>query len=288
MTKRDKFVQACVPTLAALLVGAGVAQGQPAAAPPGPEPTGLVVGSGNFYSPIVADLDEAVAFYRDGLGFDVQSEPTTMDANPQLRAMFGLPDARLRQQIGRAPPTPGGVEIVEISGADGRPAERTIQDPGAVMLIVGVRDIDATLARLKHLGAPVVTRGGAPVLISGGPLRGVLVQDPAGHFVELLQPGVQGPAEPGANANVAGVRVRHTVENLERALPLYRDALGLQGSAEIPQYQSEPSVLALLGLPPSRQYRYTTLSVPTSGLLFRRRPRGSDWLSGNRTLLGTN
>ncbi len=142
----------------------GVAHGQPAPQTPGgPAPTGLVVGSGNFYSPIVADLEEAVAFYRDGIGFDVQGEPTTMDANPQLRAMFGLPDARLRQQIGRAPPIPGGVEIVEIAEADGRPLERGIQDPGAVMLIVGVRDIAATLARLKQLGAPVVTTGGAPV-----------------------------------------------------------------------------------------------------------------------------
>jgi len=39
----------------------------------------------------VASLEEAVAFYRDGIGFDVQGEPTNADANPQLRAMFGLP-----------------------------------------------------------------------------------------------------------------------------------------------------------------------------------------------------
>ena len=116
MTKLDKIVHVCVSTLAALLVGAGVAHAQPAAAPPqGPAPTGLVVGSGNFYSPIVANLEQAVAFYRDGIGFDVRGEPTNADANPQLMKMFGLPDARLRQQIGRAAPTPGGVEIVELS-----------------------------------------------------------------------------------------------------------------------------------------------------------------------------
>ncbi len=118
MTKLDKIVHVCVSTLAALLVGAGIAHAQPAAAPtspPGPAPTGLVVGSGNFYSPIVANLEQAVAFYRDGIGFDVRGEPTNADANPQLMKMFGLPDARLRQQIGRAAPTPGGVEIVELS-----------------------------------------------------------------------------------------------------------------------------------------------------------------------------
>jgi hypothetical protein len=68
----------------------------PAAAPPGPPPTGLVVGSGNFFSPIVGDLDKALAFYRDGLGLDVQGTPSNAETNPALRNMFGLPDAQLR------------------------------------------------------------------------------------------------------------------------------------------------------------------------------------------------
>src|SRR5262249_48626600 len=67
-----------------------------------PAPTGLVVGSGNYFSPIVADLEKAIAFYG-AIGFQFQGEPSTADTNPQLRAMFGLPDARLRYQIGRAP-----------------------------------------------------------------------------------------------------------------------------------------------------------------------------------------
>jgi hypothetical protein len=66
----------------------------PASAGPGPAPSGAVVGSGNFFSPIVADLDKAIAFYRDGLGLDVAGTPNNADANPALRNMFGLPDAR--------------------------------------------------------------------------------------------------------------------------------------------------------------------------------------------------
>jgi catechol 2,3-dioxygenase-like lactoylglutathione lyase family enzyme len=234
-------------------------------APVGPAPTGLVVGSGNFYSPIVANLDAAVAFYRDGIGFEVEGDPANADENPQLRAMFGLPDARLRWQIGRAPPTPGGVEIVEISGVGGESVERRMQDPGTLMLMVVVRDIDAPLARLKELGAPVVTTGGAPVNV-GGPVRAVVVRDPAGHFVQLVQAGMMPPAAAGSNANIVGVRLRHTVENLERALQLYRDALGLRGATQIPPYASFPPVLDLLGLPHDMQYRFTMLTVPTSGL----------------------
>lgn len=275
MTKLDKIMHTGASTLVLLLAGAGSAHAQSAlpdaaqaAASPPPAPTGLVVGSGNFYSPIVADLDSAIAFYRDGIGFDVQGEPASADENPELRAMFGLPDARLRWQIGRAPPTPGGVEIVEISGAGGRPVERQVDDPGAVTLMVVVRDIDATLARLERLGAPVVTRTGAPVKVGAEPrsVLAVVVQDPAGHFVELVQPASLPPAPEGSAANVVAVRVRHTVANLERSLALYRDALGLRGGAELPPYESEPTVLDLVGLPRDAQYRFTMLTVPTSGL----------------------
>src|SRR5690349_20318105 len=95
-----------------------LAQAPAAPAPAGPAPTGLIVGSGNFFSPIVADLDAAVAFYRDGLGLDVQGAPGNADANPALRNMFGLPDAQLRWLIGRPGGMRTGVEMVEISKAN--------------------------------------------------------------------------------------------------------------------------------------------------------------------------
>jgi catechol 2,3-dioxygenase-like lactoylglutathione lyase family enzyme len=178
-----------------------------------------------------------------------------------------LPDASLRQLIGRAPPLPGGVEIVEISRAGGRPVARTVQDPGTVMLIVAVRDLDSTFARMKQLGAPVLTRSAAPVSFGNGTLRGVLVQDPAGHFVELVQRAIPPPIPTGGNANVSNVRVRHTVENLERSLALYRDALGLQGPAETPPFVTEAGVADVLGVPFGTQWRFAALTVPTSGLI---------------------
>ena len=50
---------------------------------------GLVVGLGNFFSPIVSDLEKAIAFYRDGLGLDVQGAPANADQNPALRGGIG-------------------------------------------------------------------------------------------------------------------------------------------------------------------------------------------------------
>jgi catechol 2,3-dioxygenase-like lactoylglutathione lyase family enzyme len=133
------------------------------------------------------------------------------------------------------------------------------------MLMVVVRDINAPLARLKELGASVVTTGGVPVNI-GGQVLAIVVQDPAGHFVELVQPVNMPPAPAGSTGNIFAVRVRHTVANLERSLALYRDALGLRGGRQVPPFVGDPTVLDLIGLPHDVQYRVTMVTVPTSGL----------------------
>src|SRR4051812_10332814 len=147
---------------------------------------GLIVGSGNFFSPIVSDLDKAIAFYRDGIGLDVMGAPANADDNAPLRNMFGLPDAKLRWTVGRPPASRAGVEIVEITKAQGKPVDRRIQDPGAFSLIVLVRELDPILERLRKMGAPIVTAGAMPVDVPAGVrMRGILVKDPDGHFVEL-------------------------------------------------------------------------------------------------------
>ena len=250
----------------AFAFAASVVHAQPAAnTPAGPAPTGLVVGSGNFYSPIVANLEEAVAFYR-GVGFEFQGEPANADANLPLRQMFGLPDAKLRYQIGRAPGLPSGVEIIEISGAGGQRLDLKVQDPGTVVLQVVVRDIDATFARLKAIKAPVVSRGGNVVVIPDNGLRAVVVQDPAGHFIRLVQPANAAATQPGTG-DIRGVRVRHTVENLDRAVALYRDALGLQESrAAAAGYSSSAPIADSFGVPQDTQWRLALLTVPTSGI----------------------
>ena len=245
---------------------AGFVHAQPATTPPaGPAPTGLVVGSGNFYSPIVANLEEAIAFYR-GVGFEFQGEPANADANLPLRQMFGLPDAKLRYQIGRAPGLPGGVEIIEISGAGGQRLNLKVQDPGTVLLQVVVRDIDATFARLKAIKVPVVSTGGNVMTVPDNGLRAVLVQDPAGHFIRLVQPGNAAATQPGTG-DIRAIRVRHTVENLDRAIALYRDALGLQESRAAPAtYSSSPPIADSFGVPQDTQWRLAQLTVPTSGI----------------------
>jgi catechol 2,3-dioxygenase-like lactoylglutathione lyase family enzyme len=247
-----------------LLLVSGLAHGQaaPAAAT---NATGLVVGSGNYFSPIVEDLDTAIAFYRDGLGLEVQGPPGDASSNPTLRNMFGLPDATLRWAIARTPAAAGGVEIVEISNAGGKPIERQLHDPGAMCLVVTVRDLDGTLARLQKLGAPVVSRSG--VVTIGGSTRIVVVKDPDGHFVELSQPAELPATTAPASANVIGVRLRLAVDDVETAVRLYRDELGLEARAPVGDYGDNPAVLDALGLT-SGQFRVGLQNVPSSGLMY--------------------
>jgi catechol 2,3-dioxygenase-like lactoylglutathione lyase family enzyme len=259
--------------LAAALAFAAVASAAyaqaPAAPPPtGPAPTGLIVGSGNFFSPIVGDLDKAIAFYRDGLGLDVQGAPANADANPALRNMFGLPDAQLRWSIGRPAGMRTGVEIVEIKKAEGKMLERRLQDSGAFTLIVLVRDIEATFGRLKQLGAPVVTRGGAPIAVpAASKARAVIVKDPDGHFVELYQPDPLPEATATPAPNVIEVRVRLAVNDVDQETKLYRDALGL-AVRQPGTFGKEPTVLDMMGLPKGAEYRASMFTVPTTGLTF--------------------
>jgi len=183
--------------------------------------------------------------------------------------MFGLPDAQLRWQIGRPAGMRSGVEIVEIKKAGGKALERRLQDIGATTLIVLVRDLDSVFGRLKQLGAPVVTKGGAPLFVPGGARksRAVIVQDPDGHFVELFQPDPlpEAPATPAPN--VIEVRVRLSVADVERETRLYRDALGLAVRAP-GEFAGQPTVLDMMGLPAGAQYRASMFTVPTTGLTF--------------------
>jgi catechol 2,3-dioxygenase-like lactoylglutathione lyase family enzyme len=240
----------------AVLICAAVARAQ------APEPTGLIVGSGNFFSPIVGDLDKAIAFYRDGLGLDIQGTPANAEQNAPLRNMFGLPDAQLRWTVGRPPAMRTGVEIVEIKKAEGKPAERRVQDPGAFTLIVLVRDIDAAFAKAKQVSAPVVTAGGRPLAV--GRAKAFVVKDPDGHFVEVAQLNPLPETQAPETANVIGVRVRLTVDDAGQAMRQYQ-ALGLNGTMNV-TFEKNDALMRLFGLKDDAQYRLAAMDVPTTGL----------------------
>ena len=261
------MISATMPRLFACLAVSSLAMVVTAAqAPAPPGTTGLVVGSGNFFSPIVADLEKSAAFYRDGLGFAVTGQPSDAANNAPLRHMFGLPDAQLRWTIARPAFMRGGVEIVEVKNIASHALTRNVQDPGAVTLVLAVRDLDALAARLTKLGGTIVTTSGGPldVTLGGAAARAVLVKTPDGHFLQLvMRP--NGSADAGnAETPVTEVRVRLTVDNVDRAMKLYRDDLGLQQQS-VGSFADNRAVLQMLGLR-SGAYRQAITQVPSTGL----------------------
>jgi predicted enzyme related to lactoylglutathione lyase len=251
-------------TLVATLLGVVVVFGQTATPPAA---TGLVVGSGNFFSPITADLERTAAFYRDGLEFAVNGAPSTAADNLPIRRMFGLPDAQLRWTVARPSTMRGGVEIVEVKNPAGRPLARNIQDPGAVSLVLAVRDIDTLLPRLVKLGATVLTTTGAPVAatLGGAPARAALVRTPDDHFLQLVERPRSGAADPAAPAPLVGeIRVRLTVDNIDRTMRLYRDALGVHEQS-VGSFVGDKAIMQMLGFD-GGAFRQAITQVPGSGL----------------------
>jgi catechol 2,3-dioxygenase-like lactoylglutathione lyase family enzyme len=259
--------RAAIYVLAAGLMGTAPLAQTAAAPPSGSAPPGeVVVGSGN-YSPIVQDLDKALDFYVGLLGLAVPpppaSGPRPVNTDPSLLSMFGMPGAQLRFVTARIPGANVGVEIVEVRGLEKKAIRPRPQDPGGTTLILLVRDINAALSPLKRAGVPIVTPGGEAMAF--GPnngVRGVIVSDPDGHFVELLQPSPLPATTAPADSNVIGARVRFTVADTEQTMRVYRDLLQFQPqSGEL----ATAPLLDLMGLKGAK-LRLTSAQVPGSPL----------------------
>jgi len=131
------------------------------------------------------------------------------------------------------------------------------------MLLVTVTDIDAAMQRMITLGGTLVTASGGPVTAGRtDKVRAVVVRDPDDHFVELLQPDTL-PA--GTAPGASDARIRLTVDDLDRAVRLYRDALGFH-QVSISAFTNDRTGMDLLGLPEGGEYRYASLQVPGAKL----------------------
>lgn len=226
-------------------------------------PGDVVIGSGSF-SPIVKDLDKSLAFYRHLLGVDAPpaAGATAFGTDSALLNFLGTPTAQVRVGTVRIPGTMMNVEIVDFKDIDRKPISSRLQDPGTVMLILLVRDVDALLADMKKQGAPVVTAGGIPVTIEGKS-RAVVIQDPDGFHIELLQLNPLPETTAPASSNVIGSRFALTLQDTDQTMRVYRDALGFK--PDTGPFTSNKSWNDLMNTPGAR-IRRTTAMVPGSPL----------------------
>jgi catechol 2,3-dioxygenase-like lactoylglutathione lyase family enzyme len=131
----------------------------------------------------VSDLERAVTFYRDGLGFREISRMAFND--PGTQRLLGLPEARLEAIYLRRDGCTLELLHFPQPGTHLAHGPRPMNRVGLTHLSFLVEDLDAALASLEALGAAVLVdtrlegeRHGANV---------VFITDPDGTRIELVQ-----------------------------------------------------------------------------------------------------
>lgn len=139
----------------------------------------------------VADMERTLPFYTDLLGLEVVHEQ--VQDNDYTRQLVGVPEARLRVVLLRAPGTHAGpsghlIELVEYLHPKGRELDSTPNNVGAAHFAFLVDDVSEMHARLSKAGVTFVS---PPVAITQGRNRGgytCYLRDPDGFTLELMQP----------------------------------------------------------------------------------------------------
>jgi len=155
-----------------------------------------------------------------------------------------------------------------------------IQDPGAPMMKMLVRDLDTVVANAKKANAPIVTKGGAPVTAPTpiGSARAIIMRDPDGYFVEAIQatpaiiaatdalpvPAGRGrqdanaaPVAPPPPSQVVGAIMGLTVRDMDETLKYWNGVLGME-MPKADKFSTDQATLDLMGLPKGASYRMSS------------------------------
>jgi catechol 2,3-dioxygenase-like lactoylglutathione lyase family enzyme len=205
-------------------------------------------------------MDRSLAFFHDVFGMEVPPLPESgarpyNRANPQLFAMFDIPGARERHQSARV----ARHASERRAHGDSRTSfiERLplrIQDPGQRRFVLLVRDLDATLERVKQANVTIATPGQKPVPVADG-ARAVLIRDLDNRLIELRQ-----PASATSTGDITDLRLSIAVSDLDRTTRLYRDVLGFTVEAD-----TDAGIRALTGLS-TANVRRSRVQAPGSTL----------------------
>jgi len=204
----------------------------------------------------VQDLDTTLAFYRDVFGLNGTPQDFPNPAVPQLT---NAPGVTLRLSMMRLP---GKMmfELTQFHGLERKPARAAYTDPGAASIVFYVRDLDAVMANAKRVNATVVTTGGEPVEITtpSGKARSILLRDPDGFFVQVVQ---EKPAPGAPEGNVHRVSLAYTIESTKSTAKFYNRMIGLEltGSSA---FSKDPAMLKLIGAPAGTEFRKLTGLLP--------------------------
>jgi lactoylglutathione lyase len=138
----------------------------------------------------VSDLERAVAFYRDALGF---RKVLDMKVNmPQSARMLRLPrDVKGRSiMMAQASSTVGEIELLQIEPlAEKQTPRKRANDLGTWLLSFEVKDepIEEVINRLRGMGVKFFSDLEEIDLEGYAPIKAVIFEDPDGNLLELVQ-----------------------------------------------------------------------------------------------------
>jgi catechol 2,3-dioxygenase-like lactoylglutathione lyase family enzyme len=219
-------------------------------------------------------LDKTVPFYRDVLGLPLNGARDPLTQQPQkldeeMSKFTATKGMSFRGATFRIPNAAFGFELTEFTGGSRKSVRPNIQDIGAAMLALQVRDIENVLAKVKASGAAIVTVGGAPVNPTGNSnskLREIVVRDPDGFFVELQQPDSLPASAANTTGDLLGASVQLSVEDSAKTVAFLREAIGFN-ARPTGALGTNAVVANLIGLP-GAQWRITHGSIPGTTLDF--------------------
>jgi catechol 2,3-dioxygenase-like lactoylglutathione lyase family enzyme len=249
-------------TLLVIFMAASVGQAQTVL-------VGGVTGAGNFIHN-VANLDKSLEFYHDVLGMELQRAPVVQAnassgrpfiSTPEILNLYNAAGGQYRVGTALVPESPIRAELVEFKDIDRSAVQPRIQDPGASIYILTVRDLTPVMARVKQSGATVITTGGEPVKLADRS-HAVLLRDPDGFFVELVGRN-PAPAKAPADSNFIDVSFAFVVSDTGRMMRVFKDALGFQ--PQTGTFLKDKTQWKLLGIK-SAQVRQFTALVPGSSV----------------------
>src|SRR5437762_11233170 len=257
------------------LLGAAVfAQGQ---APPNPtNKTGVIGLMHAIHS--TNDVEKSLTFYQSV--FALNGQVRGFDPKGP-RILTNSPTASLRVAMmnltGHTGPSALNFELTQFGDLDRQTNKQPdIQDSGAPMMKLLVRDLDTVVANAKKVNAPIVTKGGMPVTAPTpiGSAKAIIMRDPDGYFIEAIQatpaiiaatdaiPAPAGRAGaplpvPAPPSQIVGAVMGLSVRDMEATLKYWNGVLGM----EMPlagKPSSDQTTLDLMGLPKGASYRISS------------------------------
>ncbi len=225
------------------------------------------------------DVEKTLAFYQNV--FALNGQVRGFDPKGP-RILTNSPTATLRVAMTNLPGA-FNFELTQFADLDRQTNKQPdIQDSGAPMMKVLVRDLAAVVVNAGKANAPIVTKGGTPVTAPTpiGAAKAIIMRDPDGYFIEAIQatpaiiaaidaqpaPGAgrgrQGqangaPATPAPPSQIVGAIMGLTVRDMDETLKYWNGVLAM----EMPQptkFENDQAMLDLMGLPKGVSYRISS------------------------------